>query len=231
MSWIRSRGDATGKKNGARKGWRKGPARRSRLRRALRFTLILIAALLVFSAAVSLIGVHEAPEVRLTSRTDSTIAVHEVTALYSVNMRKVVTPHTVEEISRTVAESPGPISIGGGRYSMGGQTATPDGLQLDLREFTGVVRLDTAARVITVHSGTRWRDVQRAIDPAGLSVKIMQTYNTFTVGGALSVNAHGRYIGQGPLIRSVRAITLVLADGSVVRASATEHPELFFGAI
>jgi hypothetical protein len=31
---------------------------------------------------------------------------------------------------------------------------TPDGLQLDLREFRGV-DLDTAARTVTVHSGTR----------------------------------------------------------------------------
>jgi len=197
----------------------------------LRVAFIVVAVLVIFSAGVSLIGLYEAPEIQLPTRSDSTVAVTEVTALYPVNMRKVATPHTVEEISRAVAESPGPISIGGGRYSMGGQTATPDGLQLDLREFKGVVQLDTAARTITVHSGARWRDVQRAIDPAGLSVKIMQTYNTFTVGGALSVNAHGRYIGQGPLIRSVRAITLVLADGRVVRASATEHPELFFGAI
>ena len=197
----------------------------------MRVVTIVFAVLFLFSTVVSLIGFYKAPEVRLSTRSDSTIAVNEVTALYPVNMSKVLTPHTVEEISRAVAASPGPISIGGGRYSMGGQTATPDGLQLDLREFKGIVQLDTAARTVTVHSGSRWRDVQHAIDPAGLSVKIMQTYNTFTVGGALSVNAHGRYIGQGPLIRSVRAITLVLADGSVVRASATEHPELFFGAI
>jgi FAD/FMN-containing dehydrogenase len=231
MSWFRSSGVKKEKRVTGSTGSSEKPVRRSRIRRVLRIAFIFVAALLIFSATVSLIGLHEAPEVQLSRRTDSTIAVAEVTALYPVNMRKAVTPHTVEEISRAVAESPGPVSIGGGRYSMGGQTATPDGLQLDLREFNGVVQLDTVARTITVHSGARWRDVQRAIDPAGLSVKIMQTYNTFTVGGALSVNAHGRYIGQGPLIRSVRAITIVLADGSVVRASATEHPELFFGAI
>ena len=91
--------------------------------------------------------------------------------------------------------------------------------------------LDTVARTITVHSGTPWRDVQRAIDPAGLSVRIMQTYNTFSVGGALSVNAHGRYLGQGPLVRSVRKLSLVLANGRVVETSRSEHPELFYGAI
>ena len=59
----------------------------------------------------------------------------------------------------------------------------------------------------------------------------MQTYANFTVGGALSVNCHGRYVGLGPLVLSVRAIKLALHDGSVVDASRTENPELFFGAI
>lgn len=187
--------------------------------------------MLLFGIVASVIGFCRAPEVSVIALPDSSAQVKEVTGLYPITMDRVVTPRSVEEISRAVAGSPGPISIGGGRYSMGGQTATPDGLQLDLRDFHGVVVLDTAARTITVHSGTRWRDVQRAIDPAGLSVKIMQTYNTFTVGGALSVNAHGRYIGQGPVVRSVRAITLVLADGRVVQTSPTERPELFYGAI
>ena len=114
---------------------------------------------------------------------------------------------------------------------MGGQTATPDGTQLDMRDFHGVVALDTVARTVTVRSGTRWRELQQVLDQHGLAVKIMQTYNTFTVGGALSVNAHGRYIGQGPLVRSVREITMVLADGSVVTASPTKNPDLFYGAI
>ena len=155
----------------------------------------------------------------------------EVTHLYPVLMRRVVTPRTAQEIADAVKASPGPISIGGGRNSMGGQTATPDGLQIDLRNFRGVVAFDSVARTITVHSGTRWREVQDTIDKHGLAVKIMQTYNTFTVGGALSVNAHGRYIGQGPIVRSVRGITLVLADGRVVTASRDQNPELFFSAI
>jgi len=65
-------------------------------------------------------------------------------------------PHSVDEIARAVAACAGTISIGGGRYSMGGQTATSDGLQLDPREFEGVVAPD-----ILPHAPSRCiRDVQ-----------------------------------------------------------------------
>jgi FAD/FMN-containing dehydrogenase len=114
---------------------------------------------------------------------------------------------------------------------MGGQTATPGGLQLDLRQLRGVVSLDTAARTATVLAGSRWRDVQEAVDPHGLAIQVMQTYNSFTVGGALSVNAHGRYIGHGPVSSSVRSLRIVLASGEVVTASRTERPELFWAAL
>ena len=202
-----------------------------RARRPLRAVARLVVALLLFAIVVSALSFFRVHEARVSVRPDSSVRVTEVTHLYPVLMRRVVAPRTVEEIAAAVKSSPGPISIGGSRNSMGGQTATPDGMQIDMRNFHGVVAFDSAARTITVHSGTRWREVQEAIDKLGLAVKIMQTYNTFTVGGALSVNAHGRYVGQGPLVRSVRSITLVLADGQVVTASRTQNPELFFGAI
>ena len=205
--------------------------KRTKIRRVTRAILFFIAGVLLFGIVVSGIALLRVPEARVSVKPDSSVQVNEVTRLYPVTMARVFAPRTVEEISSAVKASPGPISVGGGRYSMGGQTATPDGLQLDMRNFRGVVAFDPRARTITVHSGTRWREVQQAIDSAGLAVKIMQTYNTFTVGGALSVNAHGRYIGQGPLVRSVRAITLVLADGRVATATPIENPDLFFGAI
>ena len=192
---------------------------------------LVILGLLTFGVLVSAISCWRAPAVAVGTTSDASARIDEVTRLHPVTMSRVVAPRTVEDIVNAVKATTGPVSIGGGRYSMGGQTATPDGTQLDMREFRGVVSLDTMARTITVRSGTRWREVQQALDRAGLAVKIMQTYNTFTVGGALSVNAHGRYIGQGPLVRSVREITLVLADGSVVTASPSLNPELFYGAV
>jgi FAD/FMN-containing dehydrogenase len=55
----------------------------------------------------------------------------------------------------------------------------------------------------------------------------MQSSNIFTVGGSLSVNAHGRDPNYGPIIQTVRSFRLLLADGNIVSASRTERPELF----
>jgi FAD/FMN-containing dehydrogenase len=47
----------------------------------------------------------------------------------------------------------------------------------------------------------------------------------------MSVNVHGRYIGEGPIIRSVESIKLIKANGEIVNASLTENSTLFYGAI
>ena len=194
--------------------------------KTLRFLGVLVAAyLLVVVAAVWVAGDGD-----YQGRLHETV-VNDITELNPVPMGRVATPRSVEDIVAAIKSSSGPISIGGGRFSMGGQTAIDNGLQIDMREFDEVVAFDAEKREITVQSGISWRELQEYIDPHDLSVKIMQTYANFSVGGSLSVNVHGRYIGHGPIISSVKSVQLVLADGSVVTASREENPELFFAAI
>ena len=157
--------------------------------------------------------------------------VSDVTQLNPIHVRELVAPTSIEAIIEAVKNHPGPISIGGGRYSMGGQTATDGALQIDMRRFAQIVSFSRENKVITVQAGITWRKIQEYIDPYDLSVEIMQSYDNFTVGGSLSVNAHGRYVGLGPIVLSVKSILLVLADGSVVTASPKESPDLFYGAI
>lgn len=157
--------------------------------------------------------------------------VEEVTRLYRVPVFAIARPRTIEEVREALARTNGPISIGGGHFSMGGQVASPGSLQLDMRAMNRVLELSLEKKTIRVEPGVRWCDIQRVVDPHGLSVKIMQSYANFTVGGSLSVNVHGRYVGLGPLVLSVRAIALVLADGTLVRASREENREIFFGAV
>lgn len=156
--------------------------------------------------------------------------VSDVTELYKIQTRGIIVPHTIEEIAEAV-RTHDRVSIGGGRNSMGGQTASTRAVQIDMREYREILGFSTTTKEITVQAGIRWYDIQRHIDPHGLSVAIMQTYSNFTVGGSLSVNVHGRYIGQGPIIGSVKSFRIVLADGSVIRASPTEHADIFYAAI
>ncbi|MVM40851.1 FAD-binding protein [Spirosoma sp. HMF3257] len=157
--------------------------------------------------------------------------INDVTQLNPVVVADVFRPTSVSDLQERLRTTTGPVSVGGGRFSMGGQTASPHSLHIDMRGLNQVIQFAKEERRISVQAGIRWCDIQRFIDPHDLSIKIMQTYANFTVGGALSVNCHGRYMGHGPIILSVRSIELVLADGSLVHASRTENPDLFFGTI
>lgn len=166
-----------------------------------------------------------------TGPANATSWVEEVTRLYPTPVFAVTVPESVDDVIAAVKRTDGPLSIGGGRFSMGGQVASPDSLHLDMRKMNRVLALDLANKRIRVQAGIRWCDIQRVVDPHDLSVKIMQSYANFTVGGSLSVNVHGRYVGLGPLILSVRSIDLVLASGERVHASREENREIFFGAV
>ena len=159
------------------------------------------------------------------------IIVNDVTKLNPITVSTVATPTSIQEVQNLIKNHTGPISIGGGRYSMGGQTATENAFFIDMRKMNKVVSFSPQEKTITVQSGATWRDIQNYIDPFNLSLEIMQTYNNFTVGGSLSVNAHGRYLGQGPIIKSVKSIKVVLANGDVIKASPSLQKDIFYGAI
>ena len=157
--------------------------------------------------------------------------VDDVTKINPVIVSKVETPVTIEVLQAIIKNTAGHISIGGGRFSMGGQTASPGSVHIDMRKLNKVLSFSKENKTIKVEAGIRWCDIQRFVDEHGLSIKIMQTYSNFTVGGALSVNCHGRYIGLGPVILSVRSIEIVMANGTLVKASKDENTELFFACI
>lgn len=157
--------------------------------------------------------------------------VNDVTQLNPIKVSKIITPTNNTEIALAIKTHQGPISIGGGRFSQGGQTATENALQIDMRKFNRIISFSKADKEITVQAGIRWRELIQYIDKYNLSVRIMQTYANFTVGGSLSVNVHGRYVGQGPIISSVKSFKIILADGSLINASRNENMDIFYATI
>src|SRR3954464_7447389 len=150
---------------------------RLRLRRLAKGLAIGVGAILAFGVVVSIFGAALLPSTTVPVRQDSSVVVREITGLYPVTVARVLEPKSVAEIAAAVKAATGPVTIGGGRYSMGGQTAVPGGLQIDMRAWHGVDSVDTPHRVAYVRAGTTWRELQRAIDPKGFAVKIMQTYD------------------------------------------------------
>lgn len=133
----------------------------------------------------------------------------------------------LQEVLRQAREGGLKVSIAGSRHSQGGHTYTAGGVVLDMRGFNRIRAIDPEAMTITVESGATWDEVQRAIAPHGLAIKVMQSSNIFTVGGTLSANAHGRDIDVTQMVEVVQRFRLLLADGSVVEVSRDENPELF----
>ncbi|HLM66598.1 MAG TPA: FAD-dependent oxidoreductase, partial [Longimicrobium sp.] len=163
--------------------------------RTLRFFGWLILGVVLTTIGVTWWGIANTPVVGPVTGP----VVRDFTHLYPVEVARVVAPTTEAEIVAAVRDSRGPISIGGRRFSMGGQTATEGALQIDMRGYDAILQLDTVQKTLRVQAGATWRQIQKFIDRYGLSVKVMQSYGNFTVGGSLSVNVHGRYAELGPI--------------------------------
>ncbi|HCN59006.1 MAG TPA: FAD-binding oxidoreductase [Exiguobacterium sp.] len=119
------------------------------------------------------------------------------------------------------------VSVAGMQHSQGGQTYLPDTTVLDMTDYDRILEYTPDKHRITVQSGITWAEIQDRIQPDGLAVQVMQSQNIFTVGGALSVNVHGRDIRYGSLLDTVDSFRLLKADGTVVHVSRNENADLF----
>ena len=88
----------------------------------------------------------------------------------------------------------------------------PGGIVIDMLSWNGM-QLDESGSVLTVQSGATWKDVIAYLDARGRSVEVMQSNNSFTVGGSISVNCHGWQFDRPPIASTVQSFRLLLADG------------------
>src|SRR5262249_29992885 len=122
-----------------------------------------------------------------------------------------------------------PVTAAVARHSMGGQSLARDGTAITLDG--GGIEIDTAAKTYRTSAGNRWWDVIRILDPKGFSPAVMQSNSDFGVGSTFCVNAHGWPVPYGPFGSTVKAIRMVLADGTLMQCSRTENAELFWLAM
>jgi FAD/FMN-containing dehydrogenase len=100
----------------------------------------------------------------------------------------------------------------------GASVAPEDGLLLSTARLQGVLDIDPAARVARVEPGVVLGELNAALASEGLFFAPDPTSeNEATVGGSIACNASGaRTLLYGPTRGHVRALTVALADGSVL---------------
>jgi len=126
---------------------------------------------------------------------------------------------------KSAADAGHRVAVGAARHSMGGQSLPRDGVAITLDDPW--FEIDTARQIYRVAAGARWAQVIAKLDPLGFSPKVMQSNNDFGVASTFCVNAHGWPVPHGPFGSTVRALRLMLADGSLMECSRTSNAELF----
>jgi hypothetical protein len=119
------------------------------------------------------------------------------------------------------------LAIRGGGHNGGGLGLCNDGLVIDLSGIK-FIRVDTTDNTVRVGGGNTWGEVDHATHPYGLAIPA-GIISTTGVGG-LSLGGGVGHLSRkhGLTIDNILEVDMVLADGSLVTANATQHPDLFW---
>jgi FAD/FMN-containing dehydrogenase len=119
------------------------------------------------------------------------------------------------------------IAVRGGGHNVGGRGTTEGGLLIDLSLMKGV-HVDPKARTARVEGGALWREVNRETQVHGLATT-GGVIGTTGVGGLTLGGGLGWLMPKhGMALDNLLSVQIVTADGSVKRAAADEHPDLFW---
>jgi hypothetical protein len=120
-----------------------------------------------------------------------------------------------------------PIAVRGGGHNGGGLGVVDDGLVIDLSEMADVA-VDPETHTVRVGGGCTWGQVDKATAEYGRATP-SGIISTTGVGGLTLGGGLGHLTRAfGLTIDSLLSADVVLADGTQVRASESEHPDLFW---
>jgi hypothetical protein len=120
-----------------------------------------------------------------------------------------------------------PASVRGGGHAVAGHAVLDDGLVIDLSRMTGA-RVDPVARTVQLEGGALNAHLDRETQAFGLAATGGFVSHTGAVGLTLGGGIGHLMRRLGLAVDAVRGADVVTADGTFVRASAEESPDLFW---
>jgi alkanesulfonate monooxygenase SsuD/methylene tetrahydromethanopterin reductase-like flavin-dependent oxidoreductase (luciferase family)/FAD/FMN-containing dehydrogenase len=153
------------------------------------------------------------------------------TYLWSGSPGLLLRPATPQQVSQALgyARAQGvPTAVRSGGHGISSRSTNDGGIVLDLGALNGVELIDRERRLVRVGAGARWGEVAAALDPHGLAIS-SGDYAGVGVGGLATTGGQGFLArSYGLTIDHLKGADVVLADGSLVRADAEHHPDLFW---
>ncbi|RIV38038.1 FAD-binding protein [Micromonospora radicis] len=144
----------------------------------------------------------------------------------------VLRPRTPAEVADALAFARRhrqlPLGIRSGGHGVSGRSTNDGGLVIDVGALNGIEVLDTERRLVRIGPGATWKQVAAELDRYGWALG-SGDYGGVGVGGLATAGGIGLLSRRhGLTIDRLRAVELVLADGSQVRASKADNPDLFW---
>lgn len=144
----------------------------------------------------------------------------------------ILRPQTVSQVSDAIAFARNhtrlPLGVRSAGHGISGRSTNHDGLVIHVGDMDELEVLDKRKRLVRVGPGRTWKRVAHALAPHGWAIG-SGDYGGVGVGGLATAGGIGFLSReQGLTIDRLRAVELVLADGTPIRASATENSDLFW---
>ena len=139
--------------------------------------------------------------------------------------------HGVADVADAVrlARSQGlQVSVRGGGHNVAGRASIDHGVMIDLSPMRGI-HVDPRKQTARAQGGVLWNQFNRETQLHGLATTGGVVGSTGLAGLTLGGGLGWLMPKYGLALDNLQAAELVLADGSVKRASADENPDLFWG--